>query len=236
MRKLRKRTDDLSNLHFLVRYREARRSQAGFRHQANAQRGNPVGGFGFRTHAALQSQINTAATERAWDEAAASYRADKISSDRLASAFPQQEAVLGLGTLKFLDLWKIERIADLAERASNDRWAMGLNGGGTMSDIIDREQARRDSGEWPTPARHDLETSIRAMTPDELYEIQAVMWLARFQYFGSWNWGREIEHAHVTHDEHSYDYVLGKGLLGQNLRTGLRMLAKNFCCEVVATN
>lgn len=187
-------------------------------------------GLGFRTHAALRSSLSYTAVECDWDEERAIARAKALSSPLMPADILSSHAIRSLGVLVHLNSWDLERVAGLADAASEDRTRL-LPTSGNFGQLARAEEAARAAGVWPTEAKRGIEAAIRSMSPPELWEVEAVMWLEREKY-GRPNWAYHRRHAQSIYDADSYRYVLFNGNLGTDLWIGMEMLAKG---QVVAT-
>lgn len=200
-----------------------------------------AGGFGFRTKAAMDATLQELggaedrpwAVDLPWDDAMAVRRADEIGSPRLTLGFPRSRELMTLNRLEHVDAWEVERFAHLAKQARTERDAI-LPMRGNMGVYSEREKALTAEGKWPTPLNRELDTKIRSLSPEQLVELQAVMWLHwEHMRVSPVGWEPKLEHARRTHqcDEYAANYLLSKGSLGLWLLEGLNVMARWFVAD-----
>lgn len=184
-------------------------------------------GFGFGTHNALRTAISTAMVDRSWDDALARARAAEIGSPCLPADVPADPLLRTLGVLAATDAWTLERLADLAQTARREEeQVMAANGVprmGNMGPIVKGIESLTARGLWPTPAKKRLENTLQAFGTAELCEVMAVMWIGSSRY-SPFDWSNRLAHAHDVHGPGSVEYVLDKGLLGEDLMIGMERL------------
>jgi hypothetical protein len=184
-------------------------------------------GFGFSTHAALRSRASDIPVELEWDDESAASRAGSLQSAALPQRVVEHPLVTMLGVLKYINVWQLERLAGKEIQSTDDHLKSKPLGG--LADAA----AHPASTDGPGRSRRDLYQMVLAFSQEQLWEVQAVMWIERELHPNDDSWRLQplFEYARDSHDEGSYGYVASKLGLGKYLRMGLDALAKRCTTE-----
>jgi Protein of unknown function (DUF3775) len=174
-------------------------------------------GFGFNTHAALCADIADIPVERQWRDEVAASRAAELRSAALPAGIVDHPMVTTLGVLRHADAWLLERLAG-REIQSTKQYFGGF---ASADEIIDRELPFAAGG-----SRDDFKRMVFVLTPEQLWDVQAVMWIERELDSDTWRYRPLFDYARDSHDDGSYGYVASMLGLGKFLRIGLDALAK----------